>query len=74
MLDVVKLSIFLLNFLHETPGGTSGTYLEHDLLKSQFVNLKIRLLIAETGHEFIEWCGLLGSTSINDKLKPNSRI
>ena len=50
------------------------TYLEHGLLKSQFVNLKIRKLSAETCHEFIEWCGLLGSASINDKLKPNSRM
>jgi hypothetical protein len=29
------------------------------LVKSKFVNLKIRQLSAETCHEFIEWCGLV---------------
>jgi len=34
-------------------------YLRSGLVKSEFVNLKIRKLSAETSHEFIEWCGLV---------------
>lgn len=34
-------------------------YLSTGLVKSKFVNLKIRQLSAETCHEFIEWCGLI---------------
>lgn len=34
-------------------------YLRTGLVKSKFVNLKIRKLSAETCHEFIEWCGLI---------------
>lgn len=34
-------------------------YLNTGLVKSKFVNLKIRQLSAETCHEFIEWCGLV---------------
>ena len=34
-------------------------YLEKGLIKSEFVNLKIRKLSQETNHDFIEWCGLL---------------
>ena len=49
-------------------------YLNKGLLKSQFVNLKIRKLSAETCHEFIEWCGLIGSGQSNELLKPNKRI
>ena len=49
-------------------------YLNKGLLKSQFVNLKIRKLSAETCHEFIEWCGLIGSGVTNDLLKPDTRI
>ena len=49
-------------------------YLNKGLLKSQFVNLKIRKLSAETCHEFIEWCGLIGNSPPNDYLKPNVRI
>jgi len=37
-------------------------YLNTGLVKSQFVNLKIRQLSAETSHEFIEWCGVLDDT------------
>ena len=43
------------------------TYLEHGLIKSDFVNLKIRKLSAESCHEFIEWCGIIGG-SANEKL------
>ena len=34
-------------------------YIKTGLVKSKFVNLKIRQLSAETCHEFIEWCGLV---------------
>ena len=49
-------------------------YLEHGLLKSEFVNLKMKNLIRSTDHVFIEWCGIISGGKINDKLKPNSRI
>tara|TARA_R100000935_G_scaffold29558_1_gene49898 strand:- start:8462 stop:10873 length:2412 start_codon:yes stop_codon:yes gene_type:complete len=49
-------------------------YLEVGLLKSEFVNLKIRKLSAKTGHDFIEWCGLLGETAYQDKLKFNVKV
>ncbi len=48
-------------------------YLEKGLIKSTFVNLKIRRLSAETCHEFIEWCGVLGD-QIHDKLKVGGKI
>jgi len=34
-------------------------YLTTGLVKSKFVNLKIRQMSAETCHDFIEWCGLV---------------
>jgi hypothetical protein len=38
-------------------------FLNEGLIKSTFVNLKIRQLSSETSHDFIEWCGLVdGST------------
>ena len=49
-------------------------YLVTGLVKSDFVNLKIRTLIAGTRHEFVEWCGLLQNSSENTKLRPNNRI
>ena len=39
--------------------GCLQGYLTTGLVKSKFVNLKIRQLSAETCHEFIEWCGLV---------------
>jgi len=39
--------------------GCLQGYLNTGLVKSKFVNLKIRQLSAETCHEFIEWCGLV---------------
>jgi hypothetical protein len=39
--------------------GCLTTYIRIGLVKSKFVNLKIRQLSAETCHEFIEWCGLV---------------
>ena len=49
-------------------------YLAHGLIKSEFVNLKIRRLSAESCHEFIEWCGLVKGMPFNDKLEVNRRI
>ncbi len=49
-------------------------YLEKGLMKSEFVNLKIRKLSAETCHEFIEWCGVIGDSRIHDKLKPEGKV
>jgi hypothetical protein len=39
--------------------GCLTNYIKTGLVKSKFVNLKIRQLSAETCHEFIEWCGLV---------------
>jgi hypothetical protein len=49
-------------------------YLDKGLIKSEFVNLKIRQLAAETCHEFIEWCGLVDGMPANEKLKINVRV
>jgi hypothetical protein len=43
-------------------------YLKEGLIQSEFVNLKIRQLSAETSHDFIEWCGLLEGQEENQKL------
>ena len=48
-------------------------YLEKGLIKSSFVNLKIRKLSAETCHEFIEWCGVL-SNETHEKLKVGGKV
>jgi hypothetical protein len=57
--------------------GCLQNYLTKGLQKSQFVNLKIRQLSAETCHDFIEWCGLLegqnGNTSLMLETKLNSQ-
>jgi len=49
-------------------------YLREGLIESEFVNLKIRQLSAETSHDFIEWCGLLEGTQPNSKLVPDIRL
>lgn len=49
-------------------------YLTNGLVKSSFVNLKIRQLSAETTHEFIEWCGLLNSVEANPNLESGKKI
>ena len=49
-------------------------YLKDGLVQSDFVNLKIRQLSAETSHDFIEWCGLLKGTVPNEKLTPGIKI
>jgi hypothetical protein len=43
-------------------------FLDTGLVKSKFVNVKIRQLSAETSHEFIEWCGLVQGHQKNSKL------
>jgi hypothetical protein len=53
--------------------GCLQLYLRKGLIRSKFVNLKIRQLSAETSHDFIEWCGLLDSANTNDKLVPGIR-
>lgn len=49
-------------------------YLNTGLVKSKFVNLKIRQLSAETCHDFIEWCGLIDSTEANRLLESGDRM
>jgi hypothetical protein len=49
-------------------------YLEKGLISSDFVNLKIRQLSAETSHDFIEWCGLLEGHASNQSLIPMHKI
>tara|TARA_R100000988_G_scaffold98974_2_gene67548 strand:- start:3569 stop:5980 length:2412 start_codon:yes stop_codon:yes gene_type:complete len=49
-------------------------YLKSGLVKSEFVNLKIRRLSAETCHEFIEWCGILDDMPPNKMLATNTKI
>lgn len=54
--------------------GCLKNYLRTGLVKSQFVNLKIRQLSAETSHDFIEWCGLVDGQQRNEILKSDERI
>ncbi len=49
-------------------------YLETGLVKSKFVNLKIRQLSAQTCHDFIEWCGLIEGHTKNDELVKDTRL
>jgi len=49
-------------------------YLSKGLQKSQFVNLKIRQLSAETCHDFIEWCGLLKGQNSNPSLMLETKL
>ena len=44
------------------------------LVKSKFVNLKIRQLSAETSHDFIEWCGLIDDQEREIVLEPGIRL
>ena len=54
--------------------GCLKSYLKTGLVKSKFVNLKIRQLSAETCHEFIEWCGLVDSNERNVALQTDTRL
>ena len=49
-------------------------YLNTGLVKSQFVNLQIRQLSAETSHDFIEWVGLVDGHKKNESLRVNARL
>jgi len=49
-------------------------FLSTGLVKSKFVNLKIRQLSAQTSHDFIEWCGLIEGHQPNDKLTFDTRL
>jgi hypothetical protein len=51
-----------------------SNYLHTGLVKSQFVNLKIRQLSAETSHDFIEWCGLVEGHASNSLLEVNAKL
>jgi len=50
------------------------SYLSSGLIKSEFVNLKIRKLSAETCHEFIEWCGLINGNPGTDTIQMNTKL
>jgi len=49
-------------------------YMKDGLIKSEFVNLAIRKLSAETCHEFIEWCGLIDGSRPSELLTSNMRL
>lgn len=54
--------------------GCLKGFLNTGLIKSKFVNLKIRQLSAETCHEFIEWCGLVDSQNKGVSLDSNMKL
>ncbi|MCI4435890.1 MAG: hypothetical protein JHC33_03660 [Ignisphaera sp.] len=54
--------------------GCLKDYLTTGLVKSKFVNLKIRQLSAATSHEFIEWCGLVDKQERNTNLDSGIRL
>jgi len=54
--------------------GCLSRYLHTGIVKSNFVNLKIRQLSAETSHDFIEWCGLVEGQPKNNTLEPETRL
>lgn len=54
--------------------GCLKDYLRTGLVKSKFVNLKIRQLSAETCHEFIEWCGLIDGKDNGNSLETGVRL
>ena len=54
--------------------GCLKGFLNTGLVKSKFVNLKIRQLSAETCHEFIEWCGLVDNAEKHINLEPGIRL
>jgi hypothetical protein len=54
--------------------GCLSNYLHTGIVKSNFVNLKIRQLSAETAHDFIEWCGLVEGQPKNNTLETDTRL
>jgi hypothetical protein len=49
-------------------------YLSTGLMRSKFVNLKIRQLSAATSHDFIEWCGLIEGHQKNNRLVLDTKL
>ena len=49
-----------------------SSYLSTGLVKSKFINLKIRQLSSETSHEFIEWVGLVQGSK--NKIQKDVRL
>ena len=49
-------------------------YMNKGLVRSKFVNLKVRKLAQATSHEFIEWCGLIDGHAPNIALLPHEKI
>ena len=49
-------------------------YLETGLVKSKFINLKIRKLSAETSYDFIEWLGLVQGSSLEPRFQFGDRV
>lgn len=49
-------------------------YLNTGLVKSEFVNLQVRQLSAETSHDFIEWVGLVQGHQKNELLVVGSKL
>ena len=54
--------------------GCLKSYLGTGLVKTTFVNLKIRQLSAETCHEFIEWLGLVEGQDKTNCIGMNIRM
>jgi hypothetical protein len=54
--------------------GCLQGFLNTGLVKSKFVNLKIRQLSAETCHDFIEWCGLIDGQETYRHLESERRL
>ena len=54
--------------------GCLKSYLKTGLVKSKFVNLKVRQLSAETCHEFIEWCGLIKGQESSVNIETGVRL
>jgi succinate dehydrogenase flavin-adding protein (antitoxin of CptAB toxin-antitoxin module) len=54
--------------------GCLQGFLETGLIQSEFVNLEIRKLSAQTCHEFIEWCGLIDGAQPNQSLVLNVKL
>jgi len=50
-----------------------SAYLSTGLVKSSFVNLRVRQFSAETSHEFMEWCAVLPGQQPNEVLTEGIR-
>ena len=49
-------------------------YMNHGLIKSEFVNLKIKKLSQKTCHEFIEWLGLIDGNIPNEDFDNGEKV